>query len=49
MKTGYEIRFLRHYHNPKPKGSLAEIGIDFLAVDLEALGIVEGVVRRHTV
>lgn len=46
MKTGYEITFLRQYHSPNPKGSLAEIGTDILAVDFEAPGILEGGVRR---
>lgn len=41
-KIGYEVSFTRHFYKPKPLRTLAEIGADFLAIEKEAEGLLDG-------
>ena len=45
VKTGYEISFNRYFHKPAPMRTLEEIRADIAAVEREAAGLLDGVVR----
>ena len=42
VKTGYEISFNRYFHKPEPMRTLEEIATDILAVEREAVGLLDG-------
>jgi len=44
-KVGYEISFTRHFYQPQPLRSLAEIAADILAVEKEAEGLLSEIIR----
>ena len=45
VKTGYDISFNRYFHKPAPMRTLEEIRADIAAVEREAAGLLDGVVR----
>jgi type I restriction enzyme M protein len=45
VKTGYEISFTRHFYQPKPLRTLEEIRIDILAVEKEAEGLLDELLK----
>ena len=44
-KTGYEISFTRHFYKPAPLRTLEEIRADILAVEKEAEGLLDGLLK----
>jgi type I restriction enzyme M protein len=44
-KIGYEISFTRHFYQPKPLRTLAEIRADILAVEKEAEGLLDELLK----
>lgn len=44
-KIGYEISFTRHFYKPKPLRTLEEISADILAIEHEADGLLEGLLK----
>ncbi len=44
-KIGYEISFTRHFYKPQPLRTLEEISADILAVEKEAEGLLDGLVK----
>jgi type I restriction enzyme M protein len=44
-KVGYEISFTRHFYQPKPLRTLEEIGADILAIEKEAEGLLDGLLK----
>lgn len=44
-KIGYEVSFTRHFYKPQPLRSLNEIASDILAVDKEAVGLLDGLIK----
>jgi type I restriction enzyme M protein len=44
-KIGYEVSFSRHFYKPKPLRTLAEIGADILAVEREAEGLLDNLLK----
>ena len=44
-KIGYEISFTRHFYKPKPLRTLEEISADILAVEKEAEGLLDGLLK----
>lgn len=47
-KIGYEISFTRHFYKPKPLRTLEEIAADILAIEREAEGLLDGLLRGST-
>jgi type I restriction enzyme M protein len=45
-QLGYEVSFTRHFYKPQPLRSLDEIAADIVAVEKEAEGLLEGLVKR---
>jgi type I restriction enzyme M protein len=45
-QIGYEVSFTRHFYKPQAMRSLDEIAADILAVEKEAEGLLEGLVKR---
>ena len=45
-KIGYEISFARHFYEPKPLRTLEEIGADILAIEREAEGLLDGLLKK---
>ena len=45
IKIGYEISFTRHFYKPEPLRTLAEIGADILAIEKEAEGLLDGLLK----
>ena len=45
-KIGYEISFTRHFYKPQPLRTLEEIRADILAVEKEAEGLLEGLLKK---
>ncbi len=41
-KVGHEVSFTRHFYKPKPLRTLAEISADILAIEMEAEGLLDG-------
>ena len=41
-KIGYEVSFTRHFYEPQPLRTLAEISADILAIEKEAEGLLDG-------
>lgn len=44
-KTGYEISFTRHFYQPQPLRTLEEIRADILAVEKEAGGLLDKLLK----
>ena len=44
-KIGYEISFTRHFYKPQPLRTLEEISADILAVEKEAEGLLDGLLK----
>jgi type I restriction enzyme M protein len=44
-KIGYEISFTRHFYQPQPLRTLAEISADILAVEKEAEGLLDELIK----
>ncbi len=44
-RTGYEVSFTRHFYQPKPLRTLEEISADILAVEKEAEGLLDGLLK----
>jgi type I restriction enzyme M protein len=44
-KTGYEISFTRHFYRPQPLRTLEEISADILAIEKEAEGLLDGLLK----
>jgi type I restriction enzyme M protein len=44
-KIGYEVSFTRHFYKPQPLRSLAEISADILAIEKEAEGLLDGLLK----
>ncbi|HRF12946.1 MAG TPA: N-6 DNA methylase, partial [Candidatus Accumulibacter phosphatis] len=44
-KIGYEISFTRHFYKPPPLRTLEEISADILAIEKEAEGLLDGLLR----
>jgi type I restriction enzyme M protein len=44
-KTGYEISFTRHFYKPQPLRTLEEIRADILAVEKEAEGLLDELLK----
>ncbi len=44
-KIGYEVSFTRHFYKPQPLRTLEEISADILAIEKEAEGLLEGILR----
>ncbi len=44
-KIGYEISFSRHFYKPQPLRSLEEISMDILAIEREAEGLLDGLLK----
>jgi type I restriction enzyme M protein len=46
-KVGYEISFTRHFYKPQPLRTLEEISADILAVEKEAEGLLDNLLRSR--
>jgi len=44
-KIGYEISFTRHFYKPQPLRTLEEISADILAIEKEAEGLLDGILK----
>ena len=44
-KIGYEVSFTRHFYKPQPLRTLEEISADILAIEKEAEGLLDGLLR----
>jgi type I restriction enzyme M protein len=44
-KIGYEISFTRHFYQPQPLRTLEEISADILAIEKEAEGLLDGLLK----
>ena len=44
-KIGYEISFTRHFYKPQPLRTLEEISAEILAIEKEAEGLLEGLLK----
>jgi type I restriction enzyme M protein len=44
-KIGYEVSFIRHFYKPQPLRSLDEISADILAIEKEAEGLLDGLLK----
>jgi type I restriction enzyme M protein len=44
-KVGYEVSFTRHFYKPQPLRTLHEIAADILAIEQEADGLLEGLLK----
>ena len=47
-KIGYEISFTRHFYKPQPLRTLDEIRADILAVQQEAEGVLDELLKGDT-
>jgi len=47
-KIGYEISFTRHFYQPQPLRTLDEIRADILAVEKEAEGLLDELLKGHS-
>jgi type I restriction enzyme M protein len=45
IKVGYEVSFTRHFYKPQPLRSLEEISADILAIEKEAEGLLDGLLK----
>jgi len=44
-KIGYEVSFTRHFYKPQPLRTLTEIRADILAIEEEASGLLDGLLK----
>jgi type I restriction enzyme M protein len=44
-KVGYEVSFTRHFYKPQPLRTLEEISAEILAVEKEAEGLLDGLLK----
>ena len=44
-RIGYEVSFTRHFYKPQPLRTLEEISADILAIEKEAEGLLDGLLR----
>ena len=44
-RIGYEVSFTRHFYKPKPLRKLEEISADILAIEKEAEGLLDGLLK----
>ena len=44
-KIGYEVSFTRHFYRPQPLRTLEEISADILAIEKEAEGLLNGLLK----
>jgi type I restriction enzyme M protein len=44
-KVGYEVSFTRHFYKPRPLRTLEEITADILAIEKEAEGLLDGLLK----
>jgi type I restriction enzyme M protein len=44
-KIGYEVSFTRHFYKPQPLRTLEEISADILAIEREAEGLLDGLLK----
>ncbi len=44
-KIGYEVSFTRHFYKPQPLRTLEEISADILAIEKEAEGLLDGLLK----
>ena len=44
-KIGYEVSFTRHFYKPQPLRTLDEIAADILAIEREAEGLLDGLLK----
>jgi type I restriction enzyme M protein len=44
-KIGYEVSFTRHFYKPKPLRTLEEISADILAIEQEAEGLLDDLLK----
>jgi type I restriction enzyme M protein len=44
-KIGYEVSFTRHFYKPQPLRSLEEISAEILAIEKEAEGLLDGLLK----
>jgi type I restriction enzyme M protein len=47
-KVGYEVSFTRHFYKPQPLRALEEISADILAIEKEAEGLLDGLLKVGT-
>jgi type I restriction enzyme M protein len=47
-KIGYEVSFTRHFYKPQPLRALDEIAADILAIEREAEGLLDGLLKGGT-
>jgi type I restriction enzyme M protein len=47
-KIGYEVSFTRHFYKPQPLRSLDAISADILAIEKEAEGLLDGLLKGGT-
>ena len=47
-RIGYEISFTRHFYKPQPLRTLEEISADILAIEKEADGLLDGLLKGAT-
>ena len=47
-KIGYEVSFTRHFYKPQPLRTLEEISADILAIEKEAEGLLDGLLKKGT-
>ena len=45
-KIGYEVSFTRHFYKPQPLRTLEEISADILAIEKEADGLLDGLLKE---
>ncbi|MDP2683343.1 MAG: class I SAM-dependent DNA methyltransferase [Deltaproteobacteria bacterium] len=45
-KIGYEVSFTRHFYKPQPLRTLEEISADILAIEKEAEGLLDGLLKK---
>jgi type I restriction enzyme M protein len=44
-RIGYEVSFTRHFYKPQPLRTLEEISADILAIEAEAEGLLDGLIK----
>ena len=47
-KIGYEVSFTQHFYKPQPLRTLEEISADILAIEKEAEGLLDGLLKTGT-
>jgi type I restriction enzyme M protein len=48
-KIGYEVSFTRHFYKPQPLRTLDEIAADILAIEREAEGLLDGLLKSDAI